>query len=225
MPAAAILVALLWTHYIAQPDTRKQAGFLLSGGFNIILLMAVTAAIVYCPHWLGNDPWMPNLGAQIQQAKLPIVGGVLWGVTAIVAIGLWLWRSRWLWLANLLGFLAFLILVIHPMVLIADVERQLPLRQLAEVVVQTKQPTEDVLMLGFKKPSLVFYTRQHVTYLNQPAKVTRYLQSQPSDRTGALVIAGAKPLQQSGLQPSQYQEISHAGVYRLIRVATLHTPM
>lgn len=73
-------------------------------------------------------------------------------------------------------------------------------------------------MLGFKKPSLVFYTRQHVTYLTQPAQVSGYLQAQASDRTGALIVAGAKPLRQSGLQPQQYQEISRAGVYRLVRV-------
>ncbi|MBW4690324.1 MAG: glycosyltransferase family 39 protein [Lyngbya sp. HA4199-MV5] len=224
MPAAAILVALLWTHYITRTDSRRQPGFLLSGGFNIVLLVAMTAAIVYCPHWLGNDPWMPNLGLQIQEAQLPIIGGVLWGMTTIAAIGFWLWRSRWLWFANLLGFLAFLILVVHPLVLIADVERQLPLRQLAAVAVQTKQPTEDLLMLGFKKPSLVFYTRQHVTYLSPPTKVMDHLRSQAGDRTGALVIAGDKPLQQSGLQPDQYQEISRAGVYRLVRVPDLRKP-
>ena len=219
MPAAAILVALLWTDYITQAQTRRQPGFLLSGALNVLLLLAVTAAIVYCPQWLGNDPGMPNLGLRLQEAGLPVIGGVLWGLTAVVAIGLLLWRSRWLWLANMLGFLAFLILIAHPLVLLADVERQLPLRQLAQVAVQAKQPAEDLLMLGFKKPSLVFYTRQHVTYLSQPAKVRGYLQSQPSDRTGALMIAGAKPLQQTGLQPKQYQEISRAGVYRLVRLA------
>ena len=218
MPAAAILVALLWTDYATQAP-RKQTGFILSGVLNVLLLLAVMVAIIYCPNWLDDDPWMPNLGLRIQAAGLPIIGGVIWGLTTIAAIGLLLWRSRWLWLANLVGFLAFLILVVHPFVLIADAERQLPLRQLAQVAVQMQQPAEDLIMLGFKKPSLVFYTRQHVTYLNQPTKVVAYLQQQPSDRAGALIIAGAKPLQQSGLQPKQYQLISNAGVYRLVRVA------
>ncbi|PSB28334.1 glycosyltransferase [Stenomitos frigidus ULC18] len=217
MPAAAILVALLWTDYITRPQLRKQPGFRMSGVLNTLLLLVVMAAIVYCPTWLDDDPWMPNLGLRIQAAGLPVMGGVVWGLTVIVAIGLLLWRSRWLWLANLLGFLAFLILVAHPFVLIADAERQLPLRQLAQVALQTKQPTEDLLMLGFKKPSLVFYTRQHVTYLTQPAQVANYLQAQPTDRTGALIIAGAKPLRESGLQPTQYQVIGNAGVYRLVR--------
>jgi 4-amino-4-deoxy-L-arabinose transferase-like glycosyltransferase len=222
MPAAAILVALLWADYITQAQIRKQLGFRLSGVLNVLLLLAITVAIAYCPQWLDDDPWMPNLGLRVQQAGLVELGSVLWGVTALVAIGLWLWHSRWLWLANMLGFLAFLILIAHPLVLIADLERQLPLRQLAQVAVQAKQPTEDLLMLGFKKPSLVFYTRQHVTYLNQPAKVVGYLQSQPNDRDGALILAGEKPLQRSGLQPEQYQEISRASVYRLVRVTTLH---
>jgi 4-amino-4-deoxy-L-arabinose transferase-like glycosyltransferase len=219
MPAAAILVALLWTDYVRQRQTRKQAGFIVSGVLNLLLLAAMTIAILECPRWLGSDPWMPNLGLQLQQAGLPLLGSVIWGTAAIAAIGLLLWRSRWLWVANLLGFLAFLILVVHPLVLIADVERQLPLRQLAQIAVQTKQPTEELLMLGFQKPSLVFYTRQHVTYLTQPTAVINYLQAQTGDRTGALIVAGEKPLRRSGLQPQQYQEISRAGVYRLVRVA------
>ncbi len=218
MPAAAILVALLWTDYVRQPQTRKQAGFLVSGVLNLLLLAIAAVVLIECPRWLGSDPWMPNLGLRLQQAGLPLVGGVIWGTTAIAAIGLLLWRSRWLWVANLLGYLAFLILVVHPLVLIADVERQLPLRQLAQAAVQTKQPTEELVMLGFQKPSLVFYTRQHVTYLTQPMEVINYLQTQTGDRTGALIVAGEKPLRRSGLQPQQYQEISRAGVYRLVRV-------
>ncbi|MBD2038687.1 glycosyltransferase family 39 protein [Leptolyngbya sp. FACHB-321] len=219
MPAAAILVALLWTDYVRRPQTRKQAGFIISGVLNLLLLAIAAFVLIESPRWLGSDPWMPNLGLRLQQADLPFLGGVIWGTTAIAAIGLLLWRSRWLWITNLLGYLAFLILVVHPLVLIADVERQLPLRQLAQVAVQTKQPTEELVMLGFQKPSLVFYTRQHVTYLTQPTEVINYLQTQPGDRTGALVVAGEKPLRRSGLQPQQYQEISRAGVYRLVRVA------
>ena len=218
MPAAAILVALLWTDYVRRPQTRKQVGFIISGVLNLLLLVIAAVVLIESPRWLGSDPWMPNLGLRLQQAGLPLLGGVLWGTTAIAVIGLLLWRSRWLWIANLLGYLAFLILVVHPLVLIADVERQLPLRQLAQVAVQTKQPTEELVMLGFQKPSLVFYTRQHVTYLTQPTEVINYLQTQTGDRTGALIVAGEKPLRRSGLQPQQYQEISHAGVYRLVRV-------
>jgi len=218
MPAAAILVALLWTDYVRRPQTRKQVGFIISGVLNLLLLVIAAVVLIESPRWLGSDPWMPNLGLRLQQAGLPLLGGVLWGTTALAAIGLLLWRSRWLWIANLLGYLAFLILVVHPLVLIADVERQLPLRQLAQVAVQTKQPTEELVMLGFQKPSLVFYTRQHVTYLTQPTEVINYLQTQTGDRTGALIVAGEKPLRRSGLQPQQYQEISRAGVYRLVRV-------
>ena len=218
MPAATILVALLWADYMTQTATRQRPGFLLSGTFNLLLLLAITVALVYCPNWLDDDPWMPNLGLRLQAARLPVVGGILWGLAAIGVMGLLLWRSRWLWLANVLAFLAFLILVVHPFVLITDSERQLPLRQLAQVAVQTKQPTEDLLMFGFKKPSLVFYTRQHVTYLNQPEKVEAHLQAQPSDRTGALIIAGAEHLQQWGLPPQHYESIMNAGVYRLVRL-------
>ncbi len=219
MPAAAILVALFWTEYITQVATRRQPGFILSSVINLGLLLAMMGAVLYCPQWLSADPWMPNLGLHVQQVGLPVLGGAVWGLTTIAAIALVWRRSHWLWLANLLGFMAFIVLVVHPFVIVADVERQLPLRDIAQTVLRVKQPTEDLVMLGFKKPSLVFYTRQHVTYLTQPAAVIAYLQTQPRDRVGALIVAAERPLEKSGLQPNQYQEISQAGVYHLIRVA------
>ncbi|WP_347272421.1 glycosyltransferase family 39 protein [Leptolyngbya sp. FACHB-36] len=214
MPAAAILVALLWTDYLTHSE--RGWGFVLTAAFNVALLAALAAAIVYSPQWLGDDPWMPNLGARLQASGLPVLGGVIWGAAAIAAIVALLRRSRWLWLVNLLGFLAFLIVVMHPMVLIADAERQLPLRQIAQTATQVERPGEPLIMVGFKKPSLVFYTQRSVTYLPHPADARTYLQS--AARSSVLLVAGEKTFAEIGLAPAQYQTIKQETVYRLVRV-------
>jgi hypothetical protein len=71
-------------------------------------------------------------------------------------------QSHWLWGVSFLGFVAFLMFVIMPASGIIDSERQLPLRQIAESVVQVEAPGEKLLMIanGFEKPSLVFYTQR-----------------------------------------------------------------
>lgn len=220
MPAAAILVALLWAEWIAEPS-RRHAGFLWSGGFAVLLSAALAGALLYSPQWLGDDPWMPNLGARLQAAGLPLLGSWIWGATAITTLVFLLWRSRWLWLANLIGMLLFIGLVILPGVGIADIERQQPLREMAQILRQAAQPTDAVIMVGFKKPSLVFYTQRHVTYFGEPATVIPRLQqafaASPQEST-AWVVAANRPLQRTGLSADQYQSVHQSGVYRLVRV-------
>ena len=119
-----------------------------------------------------------------------------------------------------LGFLLFLGVVMHPALLITDAERQLPLRQLAQTVIQVQNQQEPLLMVGFKKPSLVFYTRQSVTYLTPEYTATHLQMLANSGKSSALLVAAQKPLLQSQLRPSQYQELGKFGVYKLLRVAT-----
>lgn len=220
LPAVAILVALLWTEQITQPGQRL--GVFISGWVSVLAFAAMAIVVAYCPQWLGDDPWMPELGARLQASGLPMLGGAIWAIVAIAA-GVVLWRRRlWLWPVTAIGVLAFLIAVIHPALFIIDAERQLPLREIAQMVVQVERPGEPLIMVGFKKPSLVFYTQHSVTYL-KPAATIPYLQqlAQSGDASSALIVAGRKPFQKLGLTSDQYQEISDSGVYRLVRVPTL----
>jgi len=111
MPAAAILVALLWSEEIGRappPILKKGArqaklvSLQLSGWLNV----------VFCWQWLahssvfyllGDDPTIPNLRSYVQQSGLPVLG-VIWAITAVAGAVLLL-RRRWRWLSvNLLGF-------------------------------------------------------------------------------------------------------------------------
>jgi 4-amino-4-deoxy-L-arabinose transferase-like glycosyltransferase len=221
MPAAAILVALLWSDYITQPPLRLGWGLRLSGGASSLLFGGLAIVLWLCPTWLTQDPWMPHLGDRLQAAGLPMVGTVIWAGMAIVLLVMVWQRDKRFWMGAIGGFLAFLLFVMHPALLITDTERQLPLRQLAQTVLQVERPGEPLLMVGFKKPSLVFYARQSVDYLT-PEFIAAHLQALgTTGKPSALLVAAAKPLRQSQLPSNQYQELGQFGVYKLLRVSTI----
>ena len=166
---------------------------------------------------------MPYLGVRMQQSGLAVLGGVIWLVSAIALIILLLLkRHRQLWGVNLAGFVAFLIFVVLPVCSLVDIERQLPLRQLAFSAVQVQQPKEEIIMLskGFAKPSLVFYTQQHVTFLLKPKDAIPSIQQtlNNSGSNSVLFISPTKMLSKTGLTPNSYQNIRSAGIYHLVRV-------
>ncbi|MBW4522522.1 MAG: glycosyltransferase family 39 protein [Scytolyngbya sp. HA4215-MV1] len=225
--AAAILIALWWRDTIVRLPGTQPIVRSLTASSVLSLAGTVTLAIVcyYCPHWLDNDSSMPNLGDRIQQAGLPMIGAVIWGTGAIAGAGLWLSRRRpWLLVTHFVSFVIFLGFVLIPVTHIIDVERQLPLRQIAQTVVQSERPNEAVIMVddGFDKHSLVFYTRQSIRYLDRPRNTIAYLQQwfqQKPTAQSVLVILSPRILQKSKLSPGQYQVIRQDGIYQLIRVA------
>jgi 4-amino-4-deoxy-L-arabinose transferase-like glycosyltransferase len=216
MPAAAILVSLLWTDTVLERPTRAPHRWDLSRWFNVALMAGLAWALFSCAPWLAHDPWMPTLGAKIAEANIPLYGGMLWAVAAVAAVLCILWRSNGLWLVNAIAFLLFLSLVLHPAVAIVDQTRQLPLRELAKAAVAAQKPPQEMIMIGFRKPSLVYYTQQHVEYLEKPTQLAPYLQK--STHSGPLVITTPQLLIQTALTPRQYETLGQSGVYILVRL-------
>ncbi len=217
MPAAAILVGLLWTENISETSLNPSR-WAISRWFNVALMGLMAWALFNCPRWLGDDPWMPKLGEKIAAANLSGLGGWLWAIAFIFAIACILWRTQMLWLVNAIVFLVFIGSILHPAVSIVDQERQLPLRELAKAAVAAQHNKEDLIMIGFPKPSLVFYTRQHVEYLEQPQELKSYLEK--AGHPDPLIITTPKLLSQTGLQRNQYQTLKHSGVYTLVQFRT-----
>jgi hypothetical protein len=117
---------------------------------------------------------------------------------------------------NAIAFLLFINIVLHPAVSIADRARQLPLREMAKAAVAAHQPQQEIIMIGFRKPSLVYYTQQHVEYLEQPRELGAYLQK--AVRKDPLVITTPQLLADTALTPPQYQILNRSGVYVLVRL-------
>ncbi|MEG5140439.1 glycosyltransferase family 39 protein [Microcoleus sp. A6-C6] len=232
LPAAAILVTLLWSDIIAGNEPKNRPGklekkpnslprgLLVTYIVNIVFLLILAGATFYCYHWLGDDPAMPNFPQALQQSGLLIVGGAIWIVVA-GAIGLLLWKrkQRWILVANLIGLVVFIIFGLTPVYNLVDLNRQLPLRQLAQVIVQQKLPGEELIMVGFWKPSLVFYTEEPVTYYRAVNKALDYIQESKNPILPSILVLGyPEKFEQLGLQPNQYQLLESRGAYQLARV-------
>lgn len=232
LPAAAILVTLLWSEIIAGHEPKNRPGkletkpnslprgLLVTYIVNIVFLLILAGAIFYCYNWLGDDPAMPNFPQALQQSGLLIVGGAIW-ITAALAIALLLWqrKQRWILVANFIGLVAFIIFGLTPAYNLVNLNRQLPLRQLAQVIVQQKLPGEELLMVGFWKPSLVFYTEGPVTYYRAVNKAIDYIQESKNPISPSILVLGyPEKFVQLGLQPNQYQLLDSRGAYQLARV-------
>ncbi|MBW4673299.1 MAG: glycosyltransferase family 39 protein [Desmonostoc geniculatum HA4340-LM1] len=266
MPAAAILVALLWSDLFlgtrkedagtrgrgdaGKEDTEKllpasprlpftasssipasprlplPASFLLwSGWINVVFLSVLATALFNIIYILGSDPAITNFHELIKQSGLPAIGGVIWLFCAVLVGGSLLSR-RWDYVIsmNVLGFVAFLIFFLTPALFFIDQERQLPLRELSAIIQQVKKPNEELVMLGFKKPSLVFYSQTHVNYFRFPQETLEHLQNQAAKGLkppSLLLLAEQKKLLQMDLQPDDYKNLSTRGAYNLIRVPFL----
>jgi 4-amino-4-deoxy-L-arabinose transferase-like glycosyltransferase len=220
MPAAAILVGLLWIEDISEQSTLSIGDpphrWNLSRGFNLALMGVMSWALFNCPGWLHSDPWMPKLGEKIAAAHIPAVGGTLWAIALVASILCILRRSNGLWLVNAIAFLFFIGVVLHPAVSIADRERQLPLRELAQTAVAERKANEELIMIGFRKPSLVFYTQKHVEYIEDPKQLQPYLK-QSKLRTPFIITTPAL-LERTGLLPDRYQTLRQSSVYTLVQL-------
>lgn len=225
MPAAAILLALWWSEQVVQEQIFHQSSLSLkiTAVVNIVFFAVLAVACFYCPQWLGNDSTMPNLGLRISQSGISNIGAVIWGISAIAGLILLLRRQAyWLCSVQFLGFLAFLMFAIIPASAIIDSERQLPLRQIAQAVVQDAKPGEETVMIdnGFEKPTLVFYSQRPITFLMRPTETIPYIQNtnKKTSSKSLLLIATEQALTKTGLEKSQYQAVSQSGIYQLVRV-------
>ncbi len=233
LPAAAILVGLFWSDQIMHPPTSPAthravwSTHLANIAFS--LLLAILA--FYSPNWMGNEPEMPELATLVRQSGIMVWGGGIWLTVALIELVLLVRRqSQWIWSIQLSGFVAFLLLTLLPAMTLIDAQRQLPLRQLAQTIVQVQQPEEPVLMIGYRKPSLVFYTQRPITFIAAPSDVPRQLRrlkrrlARPNSDVRSLLILGRPTkFREAGIQPSEYEILAEAGVHRLARISILRS--
>ncbi|MEH2202411.1 ArnT family glycosyltransferase [Nostoc sp.] len=226
MPAAAILVALLWSDLFQDMETQQTTSasppLLWSGWLNVVFLSVLSTALFNITHILGTDPAISNFHELIQKSGLPVIAGVMWLVSAILVAGLLLSRQwKHIISINLIGFVAFVIFVLTPASFFIDRERQLPLRELSAVILEAKQPNEELIMLGFKKPSVVFYSHIHVNYLGFPQEAIEHIKNQAAKGLkppSVLLLAEQKKFLEMDLQPDDYKSLSTKGAYNLVRV-------
>ncbi|MEB3214357.1 MAG: glycosyltransferase family 39 protein, partial [Leptolyngbyaceae bacterium] len=209
LPAAAVLVALLWSD--AMTRSKPSKGFRLSTLINAGFMVILAGATVYSVNWLGDDPVMPTLPTVIADSGILWIGGGIWLAVAIAHLVLILRKEgAWLWVANLVGISAFSLLTLMPALNYVDELRQQPLRQLATTIVQVQQPTEEIIMVGFMKPSVVFYAQRPVTYIYSPNKAIAHIRqthqnAAKGETTSALILGAQDLLDERPLDPKRHE--------------------
>ncbi len=234
MPAAALLVALLWSHELTRHpfsvNPRENQGLFISSLSNVFFVIILAIACVYSPQFISNDPAILNFPEVVQKSGLPIRGGIIWGSTTILVAFLLRFKSQWRWIiaANFAGFMAFFIFLVNPAIFLLDEVRQLPLRELSQNISEVEQPKEELLMIGFRKPSVVFYSQRSVQFFKirdlfklEEGSPLYYIydsiQNRPIPST-FLVMSRLQDLERIGLRPQDYQVIEEKGRYLLVRL-------
>jgi len=224
MPASAILVALPWSEPIPyQPSWKHRRFFYISRWLNVGLVLLLAVGLFLAPRLVGVDPAIPNLRLLVEQSGLPIIGGIIWAIAGIGGAALILVRKgQWLLKLNLAAFIAFVIFVMMPTAFLIDEARQVPLKELSAIAAAAHVPNEELVMIGFKKPSVVFYSQLPVTYIKGTNAGIIYVQKLLNSKSAsfsAMVLAQPKKLVKLELPPGNSQQLGEAGAYRLIRVA------
>jgi 4-amino-4-deoxy-L-arabinose transferase-like glycosyltransferase len=236
MPAAAILVALDWVDRFTTGDRsrdlsgndqegvpRPQRNIPLFPLLNVGFLSLLGLAFLLQSRWLPaiQDPSMPNFATDLERSGVLPIAGVISLVAAIVCLTLILTQQTpWIWSSNLIAFLLIFIFTLLPAIFTLDQHRQKPLRELAAVLTQVRQPEEPIMMLGLEKPSLVFYSHQSMHFFRTADPARTFFQQMVTEGTHPtlLLITYPRRFPDLGLREDRIEILSKNGVYALARV-------
>ena len=235
IPAAAILVGLLWSDAITKVQSSNykiDRGILISIVANLLLVLVLALGFYISPNFIGYDPAVPKLKHLVVTTGLTTLGGIVW-LSIGIAIAYCLVTSKILFykikaqswhgiiVINLIGFLMFVSMILMPVTTFIDTHRQLPLREIAQDINQFYQQEELIIMVGFKKPTLVFYSQKPILFFKNNYWYQEYWDNNRSlvKSKTSLIIGTEKKLKRvAKLQPEDYQQLSQHSVYKLVRV-------
>lgn len=228
LPAGALLVALLFQPLpaattTADGDAFPGTGLRISAGLNALLLALMAVAAAVSPRFLTTDPAYPGFGAAIAAAHLPLLLALPLALGALALLLQLLNRSTspghlpQVWMANAATFAAVLALLLPVLIPVLDRERQLPIRQLARQAGQLAHPGEPLLVVGYKRYSVVFYSGRPVLFVSSAAKARQALG--PTSPTGSVLLLGSDAeLDDFGVGPADALLLERRGAHRLVRL-------
>ncbi len=220
LPGGSLLVTLLFVPL--QPSSPALgAGLRITGWGNASLLALMGVAAVLAPRWLETDPSYPAFADALRASGLPWLLGIPL-LLAAGALALLLCRARqeWVWLPNAAGLAAALALVIPVLVPLIDRERQLPILTLARLAAEQGQPGEPLMVVGYKRYSVVFYSGRPVLFVNSPRKAARSLgqAARSTPPTSVLLLGSDAELLEFGIGPGDGTPLGRQDAHRLMRL-------
>ncbi len=161
IPAASILIS---NSVISLKNSKKS--YLYLWIFNILILFGISIAFFFSNIWLRtiNDPEMPNLGSDLVSYGIIFNAKLFFSSFTILAIILFSLRSKKIFLYLQIFLLIGQSFLMSPIRKLADTSRQLPLRNISKLILNIRDSNETLAMIGIRKPSLHYYSRQIVFY-------------------------------------------------------------
>ena len=161
IPAASILITRS-----VELLSIKKTNISLIWLSTTLILFGFSIAFYFSDSWLVliNDPEMPDLVDQIKVNGLILRAKLFFTVITIIST-IFVFK----FLPNSLLFLqiSFFIgqfFLMPPIRRLADNLRQLPLRNISNKIINVRSKREPIAMIGIRKPSLHFYSKQIVFY-------------------------------------------------------------
>ncbi len=161
IPAASILIS---NSFINLKNSNKS--YLYLWAFTILILFGISVAFFFSNIWLGsiNDPEMPNLAADLISSGIIFKAKLFFSLFTLITIILFSYKTK-----NIFFYFQILLLIgqsflMTPIRKLADTSRQLPLRNISKLISNIREENETLAMIGIRKPSLHFYSRQIVFY-------------------------------------------------------------
>ena len=168
-PAAAIIIGQT-ENFSFKKSNYSSTLFNLFWNLTILIIFLIGIAILF-PIFNSdinlldkiNDNEMKNLSTHIVESGILLRGGICLLLTCVIG-----YFSKFFSINSLLNIqipiFLFHILTFIPLFGLADIHRQLSLREASEVMVNLKKKNESLAMVGIKKPSVHFYTNSVILY-------------------------------------------------------------
>ncbi|MCP9849351.1 glycosyltransferase family 39 protein [Cyanobium sp. Morenito 9A2] len=229
VPAGALLVALFWQPLqAAQPHAALTLPMVdrwerFCGWLNVLLLAAMAVAAAIAPRWAASDPAYPGFAMALSGSGLPLILSAVLAAAAL-ALVLLLVRpgpAQRLWLPDLAGFVGVLLLVVPGLTQLMERERQQPVREVAALAGQLIRPGEQLLVVGYKRYSVVFYSGHPVRFFDSAEGAEEQLreeinQGEPTPRS-VLVVGEDRKLREFSLPPQRIERLASRGSHGLWR--------
>ncbi|MFM7652794.1 MAG: ArnT family glycosyltransferase [Vulcanococcus sp.] len=211
VPGGLLLVGLMFLPFASTSSEAPAppalsvppfgAGLRWSGAINALLLALAAVAAVLAPRWIGGDPAYPDFAAAIQASPLPLLLAIPLALGALVLL-LQLLRARGgadamavsaalgrLWMPNAAAFAAVLALVVPVLTPLLDRERLLPIRQLARLAAQAARGDEPLVVVGYKRYSVVHYSGRPVLFVSSATGARRALSGRDTEHVPSAIRA------------------------------------
>ena len=228
IPAAAILVS---NSFISLKHPNRTFSYLWI--LSILILFGVSVAFFFSNIWLSsiNDPEMPNLSSELISSGIIFKAKLFFSLFTLLAVTLFYLKFK-----NIFVFLQILLVIgqhflMTPIRKLADTSRQLPLRNISKLISDIREGNETLAMIGIRKPSLHFYSRQIVFYepntkeglINLSERLDndrrKNYEDQPNyEYRSLLVVIDEYSLREEHWSNINHQKLGEYGIYNLWRI-------